>query len=348
MIPSALKLLHHAWVDDPERWFPVLAVYYLTYDCDFRCPYCSDGAGRPYYQLGGEPLAAPDVLRLLRVVRRHCEHVVLTGGEPTRHPELGAVLAGLRGLRFRTVVLTTNGYDLEPYLDAMATAVTDLVFSLDTLDHAKADGWYGAGPGALARILENMDVAAAFPGRRYDVMVSCVITPDTLDDLRDVAEHAWARGFSFAACPQLVGVKAHPELKDDPRYRDFYDFLIVRKRAGHAVYGAIPYLEKMRDLTWFRCHPFTMLVVGPRGDVYYPCLELGRRVGNLLEQGDLHTLRQEGRRRFGPQPACDVRCHSACALGFSVALEQPASVLGELYFQGKARVRRLAGRTDRR
>jgi hypothetical protein len=27
-------------------WRPLLAVYYLTYSCDFRCPYCSDGAER--------------------------------------------------------------------------------------------------------------------------------------------------------------------------------------------------------------------------------------------------------------------------------------------------------------
>ncbi len=340
MFRSISSFLHHKWVDDPDTWRPLLAVYYLTYECKFRCPYCSDGAGTPYYELPAKALPAEDVERLLRVVRRHCENLVLTGGEPLEHPEFPEVIRRVGKLGFRTVAVTTNGYDLEPNLAVVADVVTDLVFSLDTLNHEKADGWYGVGSGALTRILDVIDKAAAVPRRRYEILISCVITPDTLDDVQELAEHVLKRGFTFAACPQLVGVKAHAALKDDPRYRRFYNYLIAQKRRGRSVYGAISYLEGMRDLSWFKCHPFTMLVVGPQGDVFYPCLERGHRAGNFFEEEDIHRLRQEGRRLYGPQPECGVRCHSACALGFSVALEQPSSLLQEAYLQGKARLRR--------
>jgi MoaA/NifB/PqqE/SkfB family radical SAM enzyme len=33
------------------KWRPILGVYYLTYACEFRCPYCCDGSGTPYYRL---------------------------------------------------------------------------------------------------------------------------------------------------------------------------------------------------------------------------------------------------------------------------------------------------------
>jgi hypothetical protein len=91
----------------------------------------------------------------------------------------------------------------------------------------------------------------------------------------------------------------------------------------------------------FSCRPFTMLVVSPGGDVFYPCLELGQFAGNLLAEPNLHRIRQTGCERFGPQPACDARCHSACALGFSRALENPASILHEGALIARANLKSL-------
>ncbi|MBI4678202.1 MAG: hypothetical protein HY748_11525 [Elusimicrobia bacterium] len=39
-----------------------------------------------------------------------------------------------------------------------------------------------------------------------------------------------ARGFRFALCPQLQGVKAHPGLGGHAGYRRLYDHLIAEKR----------------------------------------------------------------------------------------------------------------------
>jgi MoaA/NifB/PqqE/SkfB family radical SAM enzyme len=344
MLSDLLKYAYHAALDGPsgDRWHPFLAVYYLTYACDFRCPYCCDGAGRPYYQLPNATLDARGVLELLGAIRRHCDYVVITGGEPLQHPEVDAVLDGLGALRFKRAIFTTNGWDLEPHLPALGrSAVTDVVFSLDTFDHGKADACYGAGPGALARILANIERAARRP-RAYEITISSVATPESLDDLPEVCRFAWERGFTIAVAPQLVGVKAHASLAGDERYRRLFDHLIAEKRRGRPVFGTVRYLEHMRDLRGFRCRPFTMLVVSPTGDVYYPCLEIGQTAGNLL-CADLHQIRREGERRFGPQPACDVRCHSACALSFALALGDPASVLDEVYLQARLRLKAALG-----
>ncbi|HEY3355876.1 MAG TPA: radical SAM protein [Polyangia bacterium] len=338
MLRSAAKLLRHARGDDPGRWDPLLAVYYLTYRCEFRCPYCSDGAQNPYYRLRANPLPAPAVIDLLHRIRRHASYLVLTGGEPLQHPDFAEVLRRVPEVGFEGVVLTTNGDGLAPHLPLVRRAVTDLVFSLDTLDHARADAWFGVGTGALARILDTIERARRDPGRA-SIIISSVVTPDNLDDLDAVADYARARGFRFAACPQLVGVKAHPALTADPRYRRFYDGLIARKRRGDDIQGTVPYLEAMRDLRRFRCRPFTMLVVAPEGEVFYPCLELGHYAGNLRSCPDLHALRRAGERLHGPQPDCDVRCHSACALGFSVLLERPWQVVGEGWLRVKGAVR---------
>jgi MoaA/NifB/PqqE/SkfB family radical SAM enzyme len=324
------SFLHHLCVDDADRWYPLLSVYYLTFSCRFRCPYCSDGSGKPYYALRSPTLPGAKVIELLRIIRRHSDYLVITGGEPLDHADFSEVMEGLKALKFRGVILTTNGLALDSFLSSVAASVQHLVFSLQTLDHKKADSWYGTGDGVHDRILQNIDRAARHPDRKYQIIVSSVVTPGHIADLYDVYHYARERGFRLAACPQLVGVKAHESLVGDREYRDFYDFLIAEKRKGARLQGTVDYLVHMRDLRKFRCRPFTMLVVSPTGDVFYPCLELGQFAGNLFDEPDLHRLRQAGAARFGPQPDCDTRCHSACALGFSRLLANPFSALHEI------------------
>jgi len=346
VLRSAFNFCHHLALDGEKAWRPLLAVHYLTYACAFRCPYCSDGAQNPYYTLREPPLDASRALELLRGIRAHCEHLVLTGGEPLTHPELGAILEGLPGLGFAGVVFTTNGHGLQPHLPALARCVTELVVSVDTLDAAKADAWFGRGPGVLVEVVASLDAALAMPGRRFEVVISAVVTPGNLDDLMEVYRWSQARGCRFAACPQLEGIKAHPALAEDPRYRAFYDLLLRDKRGGANIQGTVPYLTQMRDLSRFRCRPSALLVVSPQGHVFHPCLERGQFAGNLLEEPDLHALRKAGRARFGPQPDCGTCWHSACALGFASLLAHPWSLVPETWRQARVRFKGC-GRTMR-
>ena len=334
---AAWTYLSHLLRPDSAKWRPVLSVYYLTYACDFRCPYCSDGTGTPYFRLRSPVLSVERVLDLFGVIRRHCEYLVITGGEPLQHPDHAEILDRLPALRFRGVILTTNGYHLDVALPAVARSVTELVVSLQTLDSAKADLEYGRS-GAQQRILANLERAACHPGRNYQIVISSVATPENLADLRDVYQFARERGFRLAVCPQLVGVKAHHALDNNPEYRALFNFLIAAKKQGARIQGTVDYLEYLRDLKKFSCRPFTMLVVGPTGEVFYPCLELGNPAGNLLDEPDLHRLRRLGCAQFGPQPDCGTQCHSACALGFARILANPLSLLHEGLLMARASV----------
>jgi len=319
--------LRHALSRSPAGFYPLLAVYYLTYRCGCRCPFCSDGEGRPYWTLDDPALPAPRVLELLARIRRHTDHLVLTGGEPLEHPEVDAVLSGLPALGFDGVVLTTNALALAGHLGPIQRAVRYLVVSLSSLDEATADRWLGR-PGALGHALGQIELARRTRPAGQEIIVSAVATPDNLEGLPALYRWSQARGFRFALCPQLVGVHPHPALRAAPAYRAMFELLLAEKRRGARVNGSRLYLEHMRDLTQFRCRPSTTLAVAPDGGVYYPCLELGQVAGNLLAE-DLHAIRAAGLRRFGPEPACDNRCQSACALGFALILNHPASLLAE-------------------
>lgn len=323
------KYLYHKFVNNPNRWDPFLSIFYLTYRCDFRCPYCSNGSGDPFYGLSHEVLPAGSVMEVLACIRQACDYIVITGGEPLKHPDFGEVIERIQTLKFRDVALNTNGYEVVQYLPQIARSVHTLIFSLDTLDEQKADAWFGAGRGVFQRIRANILQAAGYRGRKYRMVISSVVTARNIPDLYPVYDFAQQNGFTFAACPELKGVKPPDELRKSSAYRDFYDFLISEKKRGRSIHGSPLYLQHMRDFTKFSCRPFTMLVVGPLGQVFYPCLEIGHKAGNILDQTELHEVRRRAAERFGPQPDCDVQCHSACALGFSLILEHPLSMVRE-------------------
>jgi pyruvate formate lyase activating enzyme len=74
--------------------------------CNFRCPYCHNA------ELLGDADEVMTVAGLLAFLRKRqgiLEGVCITGGEPTLHPELPALLGEVRALGY-AVKLDTNGY----------------------------------------------------------------------------------------------------------------------------------------------------------------------------------------------------------------------------------------------
>ncbi len=328
MLRSARNFAAHLLRRPPAGWYPLLAIDYLTYACQERCRFCCDGHGRPFPELPREVLPAREARQVLARLRRSTDHVVITGGEPLLHPGIDEVLDGVASLRFDSVVLTTRAVDVKPLLPAFDTALSHLVVSIDTLDPAQASRLYRS-ERVLPRALANLEAAAGWPRRRFEVLVSAVATPENLEGLPALYRHCRDRGLGFALCPQLEGVTPHPALRANPAYRAAFDLLISEKRRGAKVSGSVAYLAAMRDLADFRCRPSTLVAVSPTGDVLYPCLEQGRSAGNILGTGDLHALRRQGRALFGGEPSCTGRCHSACALGFALALDRPWGAVTE-------------------
>ncbi len=336
--------LRHVASRSPRGFHPLLAVHYLTYACRFRCPYCCDGHGVRYSDLRSPILRTAQALELYARIRRRCDFLVITGGEPLDHPDVDDILTALPRLGFDGVVLTTVGAALDHHLDAIERAIPNLVVSLDTMDPVKGDAWLGT-PGTHARVLANLLLAAA-RRKKGSIVVSTVATPDNLPDVAEVHRFAKEHGLRHSVSPQLVGVHPHPALRESPEYRALMDGLVREKRAGGAVEGTVAYLEYLRDLRAFGCRPSTVLAVSPAGDVFYPCLELGNVAGNLLSEPDLDRIRAAGIEKFGPEPRCGPRCQSPCALGFALLFARPWIVLDEGWrtLLGAVRSSRRAGR----
>jgi len=106
----------------------------LTDRCNFRCTYCMEPDVR--FAAPESLLQAEDFVRLARVAADLGVHKIrLTGGEPTLHPALGEIIAGIRVHTGCEIALTTNGSMLDrASLRAWSAAGLDRVtISLDTL-----------------------------------------------------------------------------------------------------------------------------------------------------------------------------------------------------------------------
>ena len=91
--------------------------------CNFRCPYCHNA------QLlgdGDEVMTVAGLLAFLRKRQGILEGVCITGGEPTLHPELPALLRAVRELGY-AVKLDTNGYRPEILEAVLSQGLVDYV-----------------------------------------------------------------------------------------------------------------------------------------------------------------------------------------------------------------------------
>jgi len=79
----------------------------IDFHCNQACPFC-------FVRLGPRRLAPADVVELVgSVLRPESDEVMLTGGEPTTHPEFLEVLRGLSRPGVRRIGLQTNGVRFE-------------------------------------------------------------------------------------------------------------------------------------------------------------------------------------------------------------------------------------------
>jgi GTP 3',8-cyclase len=153
----------------------------VTDRCNFRCSYCMPVEGMDWLPREGI-LSFEEIERLVRLmVRLGVEDVRLTGGEPLVRrdfPRLVQMLAGVDGIR--DLSLTTNGFLLERYADALVAAGIQRVnVSIDSL--ARDRFFQITRRDALARVLAGLEAIASHPEVR-PVKVNAVAMRDFTED----------------------------------------------------------------------------------------------------------------------------------------------------------------------
>jgi len=151
----------------------------VTKKCNFNCPYCRHvGAHKSLEEVKSLiDLWAETGLRNIR----------FSGGEPTLHPDLEAMVAYARQKGALRVAVSTNGSAAwELYKRLTAAGVDDFSVSLDACCASEGDKMAGGIYGAWEKVIDNI---RRLSGRVYTT-VGIVVTPETADKLTETVMFA--------------------------------------------------------------------------------------------------------------------------------------------------------------
>lgn len=311
----------------PRR--PLLFSYYVTHRCPLACGYCSDGQGRPFKEDVLEELPTEQAMELIGLMRRSCDTLDITGGEPMLRPDLENLLAHADKVGFRTV-LNTKGPGLSGRPDIMRLSDV-LVLSVDSLDVSRLAGIIGGSETAAAGILDTLHWVIENRHRhRTQVVLSVVAMPDNLDDVSEVLHLSLRHKLGFQLSPQIVGTEAHGGLQGNERFRSLLDEVIAAKAGGAGVLGIGRYLRGIRDCGPYTCHPLLMPTIRPDGTVNLPCLERPQEQVDLKAADRYEQVLTPARLAQASARDCRGKCHIFCHMALSLLQRHPLAALGEL------------------
>ena len=154
--------------------------------CNFRCPYCHN------WELLGdaeEVMTMEELLTFLRKRQGILDGVCITGGEPTLHPELPALLRVVRELGY-AVKLDTNGYRPEvlgAILDAGLVDYVAMDLKNGPEDYSETVGLAHA---ELAKIRESIGLLTA-SGTLFELRTTVVKPLHSVKSITSMAN--WLR-----------------------------------------------------------------------------------------------------------------------------------------------------------
>jgi MoaA/NifB/PqqE/SkfB family radical SAM enzyme len=319
---------------------PLVAVFHLTGRCNLNCAYCEDyGARRPndaLAELGTLSLA--EAGQVLTILRQATADLILTGGEPLLYPQLDALVVQAKTQHhFRHLTLLTNGLLLSRHLDALPY-LDRLVISLDSLDVARWGQIIGLDSRAAQTIIATIvELARRQAEYAFELIVNCVITPETLSDAGTVLDFCVEHNLTFAFSPQAFNNWPRYELLVADTYRAFVNQVIASKKQGRKILGSLAYLQLARDFQPYRCYPTLVPRVLPNGDLIYPCRPIersqtphGGRPCNLTQVRSWLEAIHLATDAFGSPPESCVSCFQQCYAEPSLLQARPLTLLWEM------------------
>jgi MoaA/NifB/PqqE/SkfB family radical SAM enzyme len=310
----------------------MIASFYVTMKCNFRCTYCDDGSGNMYPDIFEERLDTRKTVEVLELLRRASPGLNITGGEPTVRHDIEELFENVGRLGFCPVTFNTNAFLIDRYLTALHH-IDYLVVSLDSIDDQRADDLINLkNNGQTIRVKRNIQLLTEYRRKhklKFDVVINTVIFPETIDDAWDVFEFCLEHDFYWTPMPYISGKYPCPGLVDNPRWHELIDEVARAKRNGARICGNMEALRTIRDFKRFECYPTTHPTIYPSGEVHYPCAPLNKLAGNLQKIGDYYETMRIGTKKHGPVPHCDSRCHVGCHTEMSTAISHPKEGLTE-------------------
>jgi pyruvate formate lyase activating enzyme len=196
----------HSFIDYPGK---VSCVIFLA-GCNFNCPYChnpqltGEAGSRP------ERVAAEDVFVFLEERRGWLDGVVISGGEPTLHPDLPDFCGRIKSLGY-PVKLDTNGSRPQMLKRLIRAGLVDYMAMDIKTDPARYEGCI-AGRFDCSALLASLQLIME-SGLDYEFRTTCVkplVTPQAIEAIARLIKGCRR----YALQPFRADAILHPEFFD--------------------------------------------------------------------------------------------------------------------------------------
>jgi hypothetical protein len=293
-----------------------LPVFSITNDCNLSCPICFtfNRPDRKYYK------SVEDTRTIIRkIVERSggVQLINLTGGEPTLHPDLFAILDACRHEGIGRTTMNTNGLRIareEGFAERLKETGVQLVLSLDTFDPAKSRTIHGkditAEKQKTLEILERLGIPTT-------ILAVCIKGINE-EDVAEITHTYLKKGFVRSVTIQNMTFTGRNGSRFTPRDHltidDVETILVSRGKISpkdffplssyHPLCYSVAYymvvddamvsLSRVLDRETLKRMSDNRYFLEPDDDMYRPFLDGINRLWAELDDDDLiHTLRSK-------------------------------------------------------
>jgi radical SAM family uncharacterized protein len=279
---------------------PLFCGHKLTYNCNLRCKMC------PFWKRSNEDSDLDEEKAILKQIHDSgiCG-IAFEGGEPLLRNDLVKILAFSRSLLLHTS-LVTNGTLLESRIDEIAPYVNGVVYvSLDGLEktHDTIRGVSGCFRKAIEGIIASKE--------KVSVTINTTIMTENLYEIEDMVKLAKElnTGISVAVAHEYCG--ANVSAPTAIEVAEMVKKLIEMKKKGYPLVNSVSYFRVMAKEKSWRCRPWAVINVDPKGNLVLPCYVRNEYVAgvSVLETDIKNAISGFNWKETQNCEACSLHCY---------------------------------------
>ena len=308
---------------------PLMFGYYITFKCNFHCSYCTY-ANENIINNFNEELETEEIFNLLKIIRKSCPNLYITGGEPLLREDIIEVLKECKKLKFKMVSLISNmsvfhkNMGILDYLD-------NLSVSLDMIESNKYSKIVNTPENIIKKSIENITVCSKLQKEKnFTLTVNFVANDQTIPHAKDVLNFCLKNSIRFTIGPEIQNNgRVNEKIKNNLQYKELLKDVIKLRKSNKLILGSKLYHKTISDLLPFRCYPLLTPRIYPNGNFLYPCEPLKNIGVNMLKMGSYEKALKKAIHEGGPIPKCKDRCYKNCYVEPSNFLRYPFKTFSE-------------------
>ena len=268
---------------------PFYASFKVTHRCNLRCDFCNVWDNKI------PDLKTEQVNKIIDNLSRSSIFTIsFEGGEPLLRKDMGEILKYAHDLS-NYILFTTNGLliDKSPF--------EEYAKYLDFLELSIDEGHQN---------VHLFDRLGYFKDLGIKTTIQTVVTRYDLDKIDEKVEKASKFDHKILIMPAFAFQGTEDLTPDLFKLREI--LLRLKEEYGNVLTTSQAYIDSFDKP--YACRTLSVMVE-PNGDIIYPCMEIGTRLGNLLES-DLCKLMRSGEAKEARQKMlkckkhCLIYCHA--------------------------------------